>query len=267
MAIYALTETAYNQPKQLLGGVIITNYSEQYVLFQTWNPGESGFLQEIYVPKKRAYAEVVEYYQDPNIPVPVSYVIIKQIVSFDDKYTSPVIAFDHVQVTQPSAVTPEELVKILNGWFLNGGIPISVNGGTVVQPLYGINFIEGANININVAQNLPTNQLDVTISALGGGGGFSYTTVAVNTTPYAVVPITGWYMYLVDATAGNITINFPTAVGNNAVYTVKKVDASANTVILTPNGAETIDGLATQTIRFQNTSVDIYSNNANLYIK
>ncbi len=99
------------------------------------------------------------------------------------------------------------------------------------------------------------------------GGGFGYTVVNVNTTPYTIVPITGVYVYLVDASGGSITMNFPTAIGNTALYTVKKVDNSANTVVLDPNGAQTLDGLATQTIRFQNTSVDIYSDNANLYIR
>jgi hypothetical protein len=134
-----------------------------------------------------------------------------------------------------------------------------------LDPLGVVNLIEGANVTLSLANDIPNDRTDVTISSAGGGS-FSYTPVTVNTTPYAVVPNTGWYMYLVDATAGAITMNFPTAVGNNAVYTVKKVDNSANTVILTPNGAETIDGLATQTIRFQNTSVDLYSDNANLYI-
>lgn len=101
----------------------------------------------------------------------------------------------------------------------------------------------------------------------GGGGGFAYTVVNVNTTPYTIVPITGVYVYLVDATAGAVTMNFPTAIGNTALYTIKKVDSSANTVILDPNGAQTLDGQATQTIRFQNTSVDIYSDNVNLYIR
>lgn len=101
----------------------------------------------------------------------------------------------------------------------------------------------------------------------GGGGGFAYTVINVNTTPYTVVPITGVYVYLVDATGGAVTVNFPTAVGNTALYTIKKVDSSSNTVTLDPNGAETLDGQSTQTIRFQNTSVDIYSDNVNLYIR
>lgn len=99
-----------------------------------------------------------------------------------------------------------------------------------------------------------------------GASGFTYSKTLVNTTPYTIVPVSGYNVYHVDATAGTITINFPTAVGNTAWYVVKKIDSSANTVVLDPNAAETLDGQATQTIRFQNTSVDIYSDNSNLFI-
>lgn len=133
--------------------------------------------------------------------------------------------------------------------------------------LDAINRLINFKVNISaVAGNTIVLQPDGIYSAGGGAGTFSYTTTLVNTTPYTIVPVTGWNMYLVDATVGNITINFPTAVGTNAVYTIKKTDATANTVILTPNGAETIDGAVSKTIRFQNTSVDIHSDNANLYI-
>lgn len=98
------------------------------------------------------------------------------------------------------------------------------------------------------------------------GSGFSYTRTLVNTTPYAIVPTTGYNVYYVDATAGPIIVDFPTAVANGAWYIIKKIDATANTVTLNPNGAETIDGLSTQVIRFQNTSVDVYSDNTNLLI-
>jgi hypothetical protein len=126
------------------------------------------------------------------------------------------------------------------------------------------------NFKVNISAT-PGNTLTLNPDGLyvpaGGGGGFAYTVVNVNTTPYTVVPITGVYVYLVDASGGSITMNFPTAIGNTALYTVKKVDNSANTVVLDPNGAQTLDGQATQTIRFQNTSVDIYSDNVNLYIR
>lgn len=97
--------------------------------------------------------------------------------------------------------------------------------------------------------------------------GIGYSVTNVSTTPYAILPTSGIHIYLVDATISSITIDFPTSVGNTAIYTIKKIDSSVNTVVLDPNGAETLDGQTTQTIRFQNTSLDIYSDNANLYIK
>jgi Repeat of unknown function (DUF5907) len=106
-----------------------------------------------------------------------------------------------------------------------------------------------------------------TLNAASGGGGYSIVAVNFAASPYTILPTSGTTIYQVDCTGGNVVINVPTAVGNTAVYGVKKTDASANTITVTPNGAETIDGNATQTILFQNTEIDIYSDNANLFIK
>jgi|CXWL01.1.fsa_nt_gi hypothetical protein len=55
----------------------------------------------------------------------------------------------------------------------------------------------------------------------------------------------------VDAAAGNITITLPTAISqydggtsSGRIYNVKKIDSTANTVTITPQGGDTIDGLA-----------------------
>lgn len=96
--------------------------------------------------------------------------------------------------------------------------------------------------------------------------GFTYSKNLVNTTPYTIVPTSGYNVYNVDATAGAIVVNFPTAVANAAWYVVKKIDSSLNTVTLTPNGIETIDGAVNKIIKFQNTSVDVYSDNSNLFL-
>lgn len=108
--------------------------------------------------------------------------------------------------------------------------------------------------------------LSLSGTTLNASGGI-YNIVPVSTTPYTVVPTTGYTIYLVDASGGNIVMNFPTAVGNTATYGVKKIDSSANTIILTPDGAETIDGSATKTILYQNTEVEVFSDNSNLYLK
>lgn len=142
-----------------------------------------------------------------------------------------------------------------------GGLTTTMpTGGDIVQ-------------NVGVVGNVSTLSSDGSIIAgellsgsTSGGGGYSYTDTLVNTTPYNVLPVSGVNVYLVDATAGAITINMPTAVGNNAMYVIKKTDSSSNTVTIVPNGAQTIDGLTSVTIRFQNTSIDIYSDGSNLYI-
>lgn len=57
---------------------------------------------------------------------------------------------------------------------------------------------------------------------------------------------------LIDATAAARTVTLPTAASaKHRVYTVKKIDASANTVTIDPAGAETIDGVATQVLTTQ----------------
>lgn len=53
-------------------------------------------------------------------------------------------------------------------------------------------------------------------------------------------------LYLVDATAGAVTVNLPAVVSSKGrIITVKKIDASANAVTLDGAGSETIDGATT----------------------
>lgn len=100
----------------------------------------------------------------------------------------------------------------------------------------------------------------------GAGGSSGWTIVSVSSTPYTIIPTTGNVLYLVDATSGAITLNVPTAVGNTAVYAFKKVDSSANTVIVDANSTETINGDLTAVIQYQNTVFQMTSDNANFNI-
>jgi hypothetical protein len=58
---------------------------------------------------------------------------------------------------------------------------------------------------------------------------------------------------LVDPTAGNITVNLPTAVNPNAGkrFTIERMTGGANTVTIDPAGAETIDGASTLALASQ----------------
>lgn len=67
-----------------------------------------------------------------------------------------------------------------------------------------------------------------------------------------------------NSTTGAFTITLPTAVGiTGRVYTVKKIDASANAVTVDGDGSETIDGAATYALATQWKSVTVISNGTN----
>uniref|UniRef100_A0A6M3XUH7 Uncharacterized protein n=4 Tax=viral metagenome TaxID=1070528 RepID=A0A6M3XUH7_9ZZZZ len=68
----------------------------------------------------------------------------------------------------------------------------------------------------------------------------------------------------VDATSSETTITLPTAAGiAGRCYTIKKIDSSANAVVLDGNGAETIDGSANYRIVLQWQAVTVISNGTN----
>lgn len=71
---------------------------------------------------------------------------------------------------------------------------------------------------------------------------------------------------LANASGGGIALTLPTAVGNSRVYTIKKTDASANTVTITTTGGQTIDGGASAVLQVQYESVSLVSNNANWFV-
>jgi hypothetical protein len=90
--------------------------------------------------------------------------------------------------------------------------------------------------------------------------------VANATGTYNETAVYGNKVIFANATAGAVTINLPTAVGNLARFTIKKIDSTANTVTIDPNGAQTIDGSPTAVIRVENVSLDIISNGTNWYV-
>jgi hypothetical protein len=70
-----------------------------------------------------------------------------------------------------------------------------------------------------------------------------------------------------DATAGTVTYTLPAASGcQGRVYNIKKIDASANTVVIDGNASETIDGALTQTISTQWQCISIQSDGSNWMI-
>ncbi len=70
---------------------------------------------------------------------------------------------------------------------------------------------------------------------------------------------------LCDCTSNAITVNLPAASAGQQ-FVIKKVDSSANTVTITGNGSETIDGAASQILYAQDESITIASNGSGWYI-
>jgi hypothetical protein len=72
---------------------------------------------------------------------------------------------------------------------------------------------------------------------------------------------------LVDATSGDVTLTLPTALNaESMIYNFKKIDASANQMIVDGNGSETIDGALNKSITTQWESFSIQSNGTAWYI-
>jgi len=75
---------------------------------------------------------------------------------------------------------------------------------------------------------------------------------AITATPQTISETAAGYAYEYDCTAGNITVNLPSAtlVQNGTGFYLRKTDASLYLVIVKPTGAETIDGTYTSASPF-----------------
>jgi hypothetical protein len=72
---------------------------------------------------------------------------------------------------------------------------------------------------------------------------------------------------LANATSGSVTISLPSAAGiAGKQYSIKKIDGSANAVVVDPNGAETVDGAPTYSLAAQNDFVTVISDGTNWWI-
>ena len=92
----------------------------------------------------------------------------------------------------------------------------------------------------------------------------SATIVPQSSAIYNAVQTIGDIVILCDCTSNAITINLPTAVGNSAKFTVKKIAGNYG-VTIDANGTETIDGFLTYPVSTINQSETIISNSANWF--
>ena len=139
---------------------------------------------------------------------------------------------------------------------------------TVVHKNGGVETIAGTKT-FSAPPNVPTpvNSSHATTKQYVDGlvsAGSNVHAVATKTSAYTIT--TSDEIILADASGGSFTLTLPTAVGNHGLYSVKKVDSSANTVTVNTAGGQKIDGGATVIIRVQNASIAIISNGTDWYI-
>jgi hypothetical protein len=119
-------------------------------------------------------------------------------------------------------------------------------------------IVSGSNGNVGIGNISPLSALDVSGSCAPGAVATFTTTSSLGVADSVA---------LADATGGAFTITLPAAASApRRRYVVKKIDASANVVTIQGNGAETIDGLNTQTLALQYDSLEVVCNGTAWFI-
>jgi hypothetical protein len=88
-------------------------------------------------------------------------------------------------------------------------------------------------------------------------------TVSITAT-YTATETHGRWLFMVDTSGGNVTINFPAASTIKSEITIMKYSADGSTVTINPNGSETIDFNATATLGTRGQKLTIISDGTNL---
>lgn len=155
------------------------------------------------------------------------------------RHNSPTRAGDVITVTQPSA-SPTDLRVVMRHYSMATRAFIFVIG----RPLPDKRESQ---------LGLWSTGTSSSGSTPGGGSG-SLMNVRTITMTDTATPLDD--IILVDASGGPVTVNLPAAATlKGKPYQIKKIDSSLNPVTIDPNGAETIDGLVTVGIAFQNSAI------------
>lgn len=180
------------------------------------------------------------------------------------KLAFTVSTFAQTYLDDADAATTRATLGVIASLFQNGGAqelnvaglngeladaqPVTVrkNTGSDVGTRSRLNFIEGSNVTLTVADDAGGDEVDITIAASGGGGTgtgiTSYESRSTNT-----ILGTGDTGKVIDITAA-ITQTFTAAatLGSGWWVILRNATADGTTVVvLDPNSTETIDGVST----------------------
>jgi trimeric autotransporter adhesin len=155
-----------------------------------------------------------------------------------------------ISATTASDLTSVNLAYSANSHSFTGPITSGTWNGSIIDVAYGgtgtatPSLVAGTNVTITGTW---PNQ---TIAASGGGGGSSTLTIDNKTATYTVVA--GDLAKVINCTSGTFTVSLTAAATLGAGFNVTIWNTSAtasNVITIDPNGAETIDGVATLILR------------------
>ncbi len=160
------------------------------------------------------------------------------------------------------------------GVFRTDGTYWTVVGNTMraVSPAftYGFKELTGADYNTfigNALANVTSGGIKIGANSIFHNNSGYVTENSGTVTKTADYTAVAEEFILGDATSNNVTITLPAAsAAANRPFNIKKIDASANLVILAAAGADTIDGAATVSLTVQYQSLTVVSNGTSWYI-
>lgn len=168
-------------------------------------------------------------------------------------------------ITTNVAYNAARTVTGMAGWYEQGNLGVALGGGTLGLTNYYGGYV--ANLPALAAGVTVTNQYGLYLEAPTRGStlnislysaGLVHLNAAEN---HAITRVSGnttldatHFSVEVDASGGPVTITLPDSTGagvNGRIYNVKKVDNSANAVTIARSGADTIDGVTSQSLTAQ----------------
>ena len=133
---------------------------------------------------------------------------------------------------------------------------VTISGGTIQNVALTLDSLDSTPI----GNSSPSTAVFTTMSTSG-----LYATIVTKTSAYTLT--TTDFTVLGNASTGAFTLTLPTAVNaSGQIYTLKKVDSSANAVTISTTSSQTIDGLSSYALSYQYQGLQVQSTNSNWVI-
>lgn len=133
---------------------------------------------------------------------------------------------------------------------------VTISGGTIQNVALTLDSLNSTPI----GASSPSTGVFTTMSTSG-----VYATIVTKTANYTLT--TTDFTVLANSSTAAFTLTLPTAVNaSGQIYTIKKIDSSANAVTISTTLSQTIDGLASYSLSYQYQGLQVQSTNSNWVI-